>query len=166
MHQDNYVYLLDRFTALGFDGAFDKVLKAEMTLRIPAFTLEAKTDIPEGKLSFVFDLAQSKGETQHPKDYYFMNSVTATLATDGQEPKVHTFLLYKQQGFHHDQMKNFMAGRCVFEQFRKDGRDIELWRKIDFGNKDKYDNTLIKWITRSAAWYLKRSRTGKWCPLS
>ena len=144
MHQDNYVYLLDRFTQLGFDGAFDKVLKAEMALNVPEFSLKAQTVIPEGNLVFEFNLAQSKKETQHPQDYYFLNNVKATLTKEGQPEKSHTFLLYKQQGFPHDKMKNFMAGRSVFDQFRKDGRNVEVWRRLDFGSLDQYNNTIMR----------------------
>ena len=144
MHQDNYVYLLDRFTQLGFDGAFDKVLKADMALNVPEFSLKAQTNVPEGNLVFEFNLAQSKKETQHPKEYYFLNSVKATLTKEGQPEKAHTFLLYKQQGFHHDKMKNFMGGRSVYDQFRKDGRNVEVWRRIDFGSLDQYNNTTMR----------------------
>ncbi|MES2329685.1 MAG: hypothetical protein V4539_08790 [Bacteroidota bacterium] len=144
MHQDNYIYLLDRFTQLGFDGTFEKVLKAEMVLNIPEFALSAETNVPEGKLVLDFNLAQSKKETQHPKDYYFLNSVKATLSQEGQPEKVHTFLLYKQQGYHHDKMMNFMAGRSVHEQFRKDGRNVEVWRRIDFNSLDQYKNTIMR----------------------
>ena len=144
MHQDNYVYLQDRFTALGFDGVFDQVLKAAMTLGSKQFELSAKTDMPEGTLVFTFDLSHAQKENNHPKEYYFLNSVNAALTKEGQETLEHKFLLYKQQGFHHDQMKNFMAGRSVFETFQKNGRTVEVWRRIDFKAKDQYDNTQMR----------------------
>jgi len=144
MHPENYSFLQDRFTALGFDGTFDKLLKAEMTLGIPAFSVAAKDVTQDGNIMFEFNLAQSKNETSHPKDYYFLNSVKATLSKEGQENKVHTFMLYKQQGFHADKMKNLMTGRSVHEQFRKEGRNVEVWRRIDFGSLDQYQNTIMR----------------------
>jgi hypothetical protein len=144
MHQDNYVYLQDKLTALGFDGVFDQVLKANMALGQKQFELKAQSEIPEGTLVFTFDLSHAQKETQHPNEYYFLNSVQATLSKEGQETLQHKFLLYKQMGYHVDQMKNFMAGRSVFETFQKSGRTVEVWRRIDFKSKDQYENTQMR----------------------
>jgi hypothetical protein len=144
MHQDNYVYLQDKLTALGFDGVFDQVLKANMALGQKQFELKAQSEMPEGTLLFTFDLSHAQKETQHPNEYYFLNSVLATLAKEGQETLQHKFMLFKQMGNHLDQMKNFMAGRSVFETFQKNGRTVEVWRRIDFKAKDQYENSLMR----------------------
>lgn len=144
MHQDNYVYLQDKLTALGFDGIFDQVLKANMALGQKQFEMKAQSEMPEGTLLFTFDLSHAQKETQHPNEYYFLNSVLATLTKEGQETLQHKFMLFKQMGNNIDQMKNLMAGRSVFETFQKNGRTVEVWRRIDFKSKDQYENTMMR----------------------
>ncbi|MCK9403933.1 MAG: hypothetical protein M0Q26_11085 [Chitinophagaceae bacterium] len=138
MELKNYQYLTDSLTKLGFEGVFDKPLKAAMELGKPDFVLKANLEGKDEAMLFAFKFAQNGGE------YYFLNNVAATLTKKGQEPLTHDFFLYKQQGYNIQQMKNMLEGRSVYAEFRKDGRDVQLWRRIDFTAKDERDNNLVR----------------------
>lgn len=138
MELKNFQYLTDSLTKLGFEGIFDKPLKAAMELDKPNFTLKANMEGKEEAMLFAFKFAQNGGE------YYFLNNVQATLTKKEQEPLNHDFFLYKQQGYNIQQMKNMLEGRSVYAEFRIDGRDVQLWRRIDFTAKDERQNNLVR----------------------
>lgn len=138
MELKNYQYLTDSLTKLGFEGVFDKPLKAAMELGKPDFVLKANLEGKDEAMLFAFKFAQNGGE------YYFLNNVQASLTKKGQEPLTHDFFLYKQQGYNIQQMKNMLEGRSVYAEFRKDGRDVQLWRRVDFTAKDERDNNLVR----------------------
>lgn len=138
MELKNFTYLTDALTKLGFEGIFDKPLKTGMELGKPEFVLSANLNRKEESLVFTFKFAQNGG------DFYFLNNVLATLVKKGQEPVTHDFFLYKQQGYNIEQMKNLLEGRSVYNEFRKDGRNVELWRRIDFTAKDERGNNVVR----------------------
>lgn len=145
MDDKNYAYLQEKLTIMGFDGIFDNALQTKLKLGVSPFTLKAENTIPEGTVSYTIELGQSKNETQHPKEFYFLNNVSVELTKEGEEKKDHKFLFYKQNGDTHERMANQMAGRSVFESYPKNGRMIEYWKRIDFSApRDQYENTITR----------------------
>jgi hypothetical protein len=138
MEQKNYQYLTDSLTKLGFGDIFNKPLKAAMELGKKEFVLKANLEGKDENMLFVFKFAQNGG------DYYFLNNIQAALNRKDGVSAVHDFFLYKQQGYDLQQMKNLLEGRSVYTEFRKDGRTVELWRRIDFTAKDERGNNLVR----------------------
>ena len=138
MEPKNFEYLTGSLTKLGFEGVFDKPLKAAMALGQKDFVLQANLDGKDESMLFAFKFAQNGG------DYYFLNNVVTTLTKKDMELLTHDFFLYKQQGYNIGQMKNMLEGRSVFAEFRKDGRDVQLWRRIDFTAKDERNNNMVR----------------------
>ncbi len=93
MELKNFTYLTDSLTKLGFEGVFDKPLKAAMELGQPEFVLKADLAGKDEAMLFAFKFAQNGGE------YYFLNNVVTTLTKKDMEPLTHDFFLYKQQVF-------------------------------------------------------------------
>jgi hypothetical protein len=138
MEMKNYVFLTESLTKLGFEGIFDKPLKTGMELGKPDFALSADLAGKDESMIFTFRFAQNGGE------YYFLNNVLATLIKKDQEPITHDFFLYKQQGYNIQQMKNMLEGRSVYTEYRSQGRDVQLWRRIDFTAKDERGNNQVR----------------------
>ena len=134
----NYSFLTNSLTRLGFDGVFDKPLKAAMTLGKPHIEMQAELQGKDEKMLFTFKFSQDGG------DYYFLNNVETTLSKKEQNPITHDFFLYKQQGYNIQQMKNMLEGRSVYTAYRDENRLVELWRKIDFSAKDERGNNLVR----------------------
>ncbi|MDB5209556.1 MAG: hypothetical protein JWQ30_383 [Sediminibacterium sp.] len=138
--EKNYDYLVNAFDKLGFGGVFEQPMKAAMLLGKPEFEIGATLDFGKSeKMGFDFKL-----NTVDAGDYYFMNNVKTVLSRENKPDIVHDFFLYKQQGYDIMQMKNMLEGRSVCTEFRKDGREVELWRRIDFTAQDERGNNLVR----------------------
>lgn len=135
----NYLFLTNSLTRLGFDGVFDRPLKAAMKLGQEHISLQAELQGKDEKMLFTFKFSQNGG------DYYFLNSVETTLSKKDQNAITHDFFLYKQQGYNIQQMRNMLEGRSVYSTYRnEEGRLVELYRKIDFAAKDERGNNLVR----------------------
>ncbi len=139
MEQQNYDYLVNSFARLGFDGVFDDLLKTAMQLGKPNIELKAMDSGHDWKMNFAFQLSKKEGG-----EYYFLNNVKTTLNREGQPSKEHDFLLYNQQGYSIRQMKKMLEGKSVHTQYRRENRDVELWRRIDFTAKDERGNNVVR----------------------
>ena len=139
MEQQNYDYLVNSFARLGFDGVFDDLLKTAMQLGKPNIELKAQDSGPDWKMSFAFQLSKKEGG-----EYYFLNNVKTTLNREGKPTVEHDFLLYNQQGYSIRQMKKMLEGKSVHTQYRRENRDVELWRRIDFTATDERGNNLVR----------------------
>lgn len=139
MEMKNYDYLCDSLTRLGFEGVFDKALKAAMQLAQKEFALSANIKKDDLATDFVFKFAQKEDGA-----FYFLNNVVASYTKGQQPPLTHDFFLYKQQGYDMRQMVNMLEGRSVHTEFHRDGRHVELWRRIDFTGKDERGNNLVR----------------------
>jgi hypothetical protein len=138
--EKNYDYLVNAFDKLGFGGVFEQPMRAAMLLDKPAFEIGANLDLGKGeKMGFDFKLNTVDGG-----DYYFMNNVKTVLSRENKPDIVHDFFLYKQQGYGIMHMKNMLEGRSVCTEFRKEGREVELWRRIDFSAQDERGNNLVR----------------------
>lgn len=139
MEQKNYEYLCDSLTKLGFEGVLDKALKAALQLDRKEFDLRVQMTNGERDLNFVF-----KFERKEEGAFHFLNNVIASCKKENEPVLTHDFFLYRQQGYDMREMVNMLEGRSVQTEFRRDGRNVELWRRIDFTGKDERGNNLLR----------------------
>lgn len=137
MEQRNYQFLRDSLALLGFSDVFDKQLKTKMELGFTEFELKAQntigTDVNQYAVQF------KKGENS---DYYFLNSVKATMLKENQEAVVQTFNIYRNKGFNIREMNNLMNGRPVYKTYKENGMEVGRWTKLDPVDK-KEDGTAV-----------------------
>jgi len=134
----NYLFLTNSLARLGFEGVFDQPLKTAMKLGRENIALQA--DLPNKDEHMLFTPKFSK----NGGDYYFLNSVEVTLSKKDLNPITHDFFLYQQKGYDIRQMKNMLEGRSVYSTYRDSGRQVELYRRIDFTAKDERSNNMVR----------------------
>jgi hypothetical protein len=139
MEQKNYEYLCGSLDKLGFAGVFEKALKAALQMEKKQFELKSQMSNGGRELNFVF-----KFEQREEGAFHFLNNVVATSKKADQPEVTHDFFLYRQQGYNLREMVNMLDGRSVHTEFRRDGRNVELWRRIDFSAKDERGNNLLR----------------------
>lgn len=136
--EKNYLFLTNSLARLGFEAVFDGPLKTAMKLDRDNISLQAELQGKEDKMLFTPKFTRNGG------DYYFLNSVEVTLTRNNAHPVTHDFFLYQQRGYDIRQMKNMLEGRSVYSTYREDGRQVELYRKIDFSAKDERGNNIVR----------------------
>jgi hypothetical protein len=135
----NYLFLTNSLARLGFEGLFDQPLKTAMKLGLDHIGgLQAELQGKDEKMFFTPKFSRNGG------DFYFLNSIETTLIKAGQHPITHDFFLYQQKGYDIRQMKNMLEGRSVYSSYRDDGRQVELYRRIDFSAKDERGNNMVR----------------------
>lgn len=147
MNQENLDYLKKNLTYLGFD---EKELIANLETKVKQdekeFTLPITGEYKRGdaveKVDYVLSFRKSD-----QKELYFFNNFKATLRNENPSREVScTFYLEKGSGTTAKEAFNLLSGRSVKQTFHdKEGKPYDAWAKINFMEKDKYDNfTLSK----------------------
>ena len=134
----NYLFLTNSLARLGFEGVFDQPLKTAMKLGRENITLQADLQNNDEHMLFTPKFSKNGG------DYYFLNSIEVTLSKKDLNPITHDFFLYQQRGYDIRQMKNMLEGRSVYSTYRDSGRQVELYRRIDFSAKDERGNNMVR----------------------
>lgn len=134
----NYLYLTNSLARLGMEGVFDHALKTAMKLGGENIALSAELLGKDEKMLFTPKFTKNGG------DYYFLNSIEATLGRKDMNPVTHDFFLYQQRGYDIRQMKNMLEGRSVYSTYREEGRQVELYRRIDFTARDDRGNNMVR----------------------
>lgn len=160
MVEANYSYLTDVLNNLGFGEIFNEKLRSSMKMDLAKIELKATEPRKNGEFSYNVVLEKGKRENMAPdqEKFWFANRIEVSFKKNGEdEPRLHTFGLYKQRGHNVHQMRNLMNGNFVHNTFKKGDETIGRWQHIDFGTakedgthplKSIYDRT-IQWnITR------------------
>ncbi len=134
----NYLFLTNSLARLGFEGVFDGPLKTAMKLGRDNIALVADIQGKDETIVFTPKFSKNGG------DYYFLNSVEVTLSKKDSHAITHDFFLYQQKGYDIRQMKNMLEGRSVYSTYRESGRQVELYRRIDFTAKDERGNNMVR----------------------
>jgi hypothetical protein len=148
MIQENYVYLTERFAALGFSNVYNSALQTAMKLDLPKFDLSAR-ELKKNGDEFIFKATIEKGKNAPSgKDsYYYINRFDVSLQKPGNELiREQSFGLYMQKGFNAVQMRSLMNSRYVHGNYKKDDEVIPRWQYVDFSVKKEDGNHPLKSI--------------------
>lgn len=145
MNDNNLDWLKNGLVEMGFGDKLHKQMEEKISRKLPEFKLDFTKDFgPEGNKQMVdFTLDFRKSEQS---DKYFFNRYRATMNFDDHPLEVaQTFYVNKNQGITTDEAHNLLNGRAVNKDlYTKEGKQYNAWVQLDFQQKDKHDNHLVK----------------------
>ncbi|MFC0773322.1 hypothetical protein [Terrimonas alba] len=151
MNEQNFQYLKDNIKYMGFGENLGDVLAGQLQQGKPEFTLSNKIDI--NKKAFEVSLHFRKPENS---DMYFFNSYDASLTKANGEKVDQRFYLNKGKGITAKEAYNLLEGRAVFKEMNtKEGQAYSAWVQLDFHNKDKHNNHVVKQFHENYGFDLK-----------
>lgn len=138
MSDTNLNYLRSNLNRVGFP---DEVLQ-KMEAQLKTGAKEFKVDHEIGKQNGELVQYELKFKKSNETNNYFFNSYTATLKTGVEDrDKTQNFNIRNGNNIHMDEAFNLAAGRTVQKSMvNADGDTYQAWLKVDFSQKDKYDN--------------------------
>jgi len=145
MNIKNFEYLKDTLKNLGFGDKLNGHLEDQLKMQPESFKLnllgEFKNDVLKENVNFVLDFSKSK-----ESDMYFFNRYQATLQSeDASKEKSQTFYIDKMTGITSKEAYNLLSGRAVNKDLTtKDGVAYNAWLQLNFAEKDKHENHLVK----------------------
>jgi hypothetical protein len=151
MNAQNYEYLKDNMKYMGFGEDMSEALQAHLKEGKLEFSLSNKTEV--NKKPFEVNLHFRKSDNS---DMYFFNSYNASLQRSNGEKVDQTFYLTKGKGITAKEAYNMLEGRAVFKELNtKDGQAYKAWVQLDFENKDKHNNHVVKQFHENFGYDLK-----------
>ena len=140
MNEVNVNYLKDNIKYLGFGEKGHDLLEANIREGKMAFQLEFYSEINKKKFEAILQFRRSD-----TTDMYFLNSYKAALERNDGKWVEQTFYLEKGRGITAKEAYNLLEGRSVQKELStKDGVEYKAWLQLDFSQKDKHDNHVVK----------------------
>lgn len=140
MNEANVNYLKDNIKYLGFGEKAHDLLEANIREGKMAFQLEFTSEINKKKFDATLQFKRSDSS-----DMYFLNSYKAALERSDGKRVEQTFYLDKGRGITAKEAYNLLEGRSVQKELTtKEGVEYKAWLQLDFSEKDKNGNHVVK----------------------
>ena len=146
MKQENLSYLVNTLEILKFEALANGPLETAMKLGKERFNLKANIHEPDDTTDFNVKFSKKETTPGELGEYYFLNGIDTTHVQRGKEPVQYEFTVFAQRGYNAYQMRNLMQGRSVYSTYydNKNGRQVELYRRIDFTAKDENGKYIMR----------------------
>lgn len=157
MNVKNFEFLRDGLKYMGFGEKLNADLETQIKQQPAEFQLkmvgEYKKEGGVEKVNYELDFKKSD-----QTDMYFFNRYKATLGNDDPaKENSQTFYITKNAGITAKEAYNLLSGRSVNKDLtNKEGQPFNAWLKLDFTEKDKYDNFKVKQFTSGYGYELDK----------
>jgi len=140
MNENNLNYLKDNVKFSGFGESLFSELEKNLKEQKPDFQLHFTTQINNRPFNATLYFGKSENS-----EMYFFNSYQASIEKKNGENVDQSFRLYKGKGVTAKEAYNLLQGRAVFKELtNKEDQPYKAWLQLDFENKDKYENHVVK----------------------
>lgn len=153
MNENNLKYLKDNVKFSGFGESLFGELEKNLKAQKPEFQLHFTTQINNRPFNATLEFGRSENS-----EMYFFNGYKASIEKKNGEKVEQSFRLYKGKGVKAKEAYNLLQGRAVFKELtNKDDQPYKAWLQLDFENKDKYENHLVKQYHEKYGYDLKEA---------
>lgn len=145
MNIKNLEFLKEGLKYLGFGDKLNADLEGKIKEQPTEFKLnlvgEFNKENVKDRVNYSLDFKKSD-----QSDMYFLNRYLATLKNeDPKQEKSQTFYITKNSGVTAKEAYNLLSGRAVNKDLNnKEGQPYNAWLQLDFQEKDKNDNYMVK----------------------
>lgn len=158
MNTENLEYLKRSLKYLGFGEKLNADLETTVKEQPKEFKLLHAGEFKNGELTdkVNFRLDFRKSDTS---DMYFLNRYDAVLKhEDATKEKMQTFYINKGSGVSAKEAYNLLNGRAVNMDMRtKSGESYNAWWQLDFSEKDKHGNHIVKQYSQNYGFNLEEA---------
>lgn len=140
MNQQNLDYLKNNIKYMGFGDKLNMALENHISAGKPDFKLNFQATVNNKPFEAILNFRKSD-----TNDMYFFNSYNASLTKSNSEIVEQTFYVNKGTGITGKEAFNLLDGRSVFKELtNKEEQAYTAWVQLDFKNKDKHNNHVVK----------------------
>ncbi|TKK64704.1 hypothetical protein FC093_21900 [Ilyomonas limi] len=153
MNEQNVNYLKEQVKYMGFGEKLHAELEQKIAEGNPEFQLLFQTIVNQKPFEAVLNFRKSDNN-----DMYFFNSYTAKLEKGQGQSREQTFYINKGKGVTAKEAFNLLDGRAVFKELtNKEEQSYNAWLQLDFKNKDKHGNYMVKQYHENYGYDLAKS---------
>ncbi|MFW2476835.1 MAG: hypothetical protein ACN4EP_07965 [Sediminibacterium sp.] len=155
MNEENLEYLQKQMLYSGFGEGLNAQLEKKLKEGLPDFQLQASHEFGRDKMEAVLYFSRSK---QDGSDKYFFNKYDATLNNDHGKFQQTFFINNKGQSITFREACNLLNGRSVYKELTpKDGARYKAWVKLDFSDRDAFNNAKLNYFNEKYGFDLKEA---------
>lgn len=156
MNEQNVNYLKENVKYMGFGEKLHADLEQKLAEGKPEFQLLFQATVNQKPFEAILNFRKSDNS-----DMYFFNSYTAKLEKNENHSLEQTFYINKGKGVTAKEAFNLLDGRAVFKELtNKEDQSYNAWLQLDFKNKDKHGNYMVKQYHENYGYDLAKSLSG------
>jgi hypothetical protein len=156
MNEQNVNYLKEQVKYMGFGEKLHAELEQRIVKGKPEFQLLFQATVNQKPFEAVLNFRKSDNS-----DMYFFNSYTAKLDKNDNKSVEQTYYINKGKGLTTKEAYNLLDGRAVFKELtNKEEQPYNAWLQLDFKNKEKHGNYILKQYHEHYDYDLAKSLSG------